>query len=663
MCGITLCYHAHGGQADERTIQRMVKSLAHRGPDALRHVMRGQLALGHARLSIVDVAEGHQPMLSDDGRFALIFNGEIYNYQNLRVELEKTGAQFNTHSDTEVVLRLFERDGLQGVTALRGMFAFAIHDQTNGDLHIARDRLGIKPLFYHWNDDTLLVGSEAKALFASGLVEAELDPNAIRAYFNYQFAVSPQTLFRGIVELPPGHTLSLSPGGEPKLNQYWDLHFPQDGEYDSLDETYWSERFASALDEAAATHMIGDVPIGTYLSGGIDSATTTYLLNTHKEKSASNQVQSYTIRFSNPANDESALAKEIADHLGVPNQTILLDDAREDGFLEEFQQCLYHLEQPQRMALDVPHFMLSGLVQDNGQKVVFTGDGADEILGGYDCYRQDAIREWGNQQKNSRQRRRYYLNEYRDSFAEAHMRFLFEQHRPKRQRAVIRQFGCYPAWHDFWHILDDISAPLFGEALQAEDDHRMDSQVERMRSNIEGLHPLNQSLYIETKTRLPGWILWKNDRLSMAHSVEARVPFMDHPLVELAAQIPPGLKLNGMDEKYILRKVMMPHMPEHPTLFKKRAFYTPIRDWFFTAERQADLQRFLSPQALEKTGFFRADIVATYLQEIAEVEKVDTMDEYYRVMKLEWVLLMVLSVQILHYLFVEQQAPCFQVDA
>lgn len=662
MCGITLCYYADGRQADEAIIQRMVKSLAHRGPDALTHIMRGPVSLGHTRLSIVDIAEGNQPMLSDDERFALVFNGEIYNYQQLRAELEKDGVQFKTHSDTEVVLRLFERDGVACVTSLRGMFAFAVHDQTNGHLHLVRDRLGIKPLFYHWNGDTLLAASEAKALFASGHIDAQLDPSAIRAYFRYQFAVSPQTLFRGIVELPPGHTLLLVPDGEPQLKQYWDLSFPQDGEYESLDATVWSKRFLDALDDAAGTHMIGDVPIGSYLSGGIDSATTTYLLNAHTPTSETNKVQSYTIRFSNPANDESALAKDIADHLGVPNETILLDDEREEGFLAEFQQCLYHLEQPQRMALDVPHFMLSDLVQRNGQKVVFTGDGADEILGGYDCYRQDAMRIWGNQQKNSRQRRRYYLNEYCQDFSEAHVRFLFEQHRSKKQRAVIRQFACYPAWNDFWHILDDISDPLFSDVLRTEDDTAMNTLTENMRPTIEGLHPLNQSLYIETKTRLPGWILWKSDRLSMAHSIEARVPFMDHPLVELAARIPPGLKLNGMNEKYILRKTMMPHLPEHPTQYKKRAFYTPIRDWFFTAERQPELDKYLSPQALQKTGYFCENTVALYLQQICEVTQVETMDEYYALMKLEWILLMVLSVQILHCLFVEREAACFNLN-
>jgi len=527
---------------------------------------------------------------------------------------------------------------------------------------LARDRLGIKPLFYHWNGDTLLAGSEIKALFASGAVQPELDPAVIRAYFLYQFAVSPQTPFRGVLELPPGHTMSVSPNGEPVLQQYWDLEFPREGDYESLDEDQWLTRFGDALDDAAGSHMIGDVPIGAYLSGGIDSATTTHLLTQHAAQSATNTVQSYTIGFDNPDSDESILAKQIAEHLGVPNQTINVGKQSGEELLSILRECIYHLEQPQRIALDVPMFMLSKQVQGHGQKVVFSGDGADEIFGGYDCFRQDAMRIWGNQQKNSRQRKRFYLNEYGKEFAEEHVRFLFECHKPKRQRAVNRQFGCYPAWHDFWHILDDVSDALFTDSLQNADDEAINLAAENMRSKVEGLHPLNQSLYIETKTRLPGWILWKNDRLSMAHSVEARVPFMDHPLVELTARIPPGLKLNGMDEKYLLRKLMMPHLPEHPTAYKKRAFYTPIREWFFIDERQKLLSPYLSKQALEKAGFFRPAVVQAYLKAVNAYGQPQDMSQYYAVMKMEWILLLVLSIQMLHQLYVERQAACFHLE-
>lgn len=662
MCGISLIYHRDGKPAAASMIQRMVKSIAHRGPDALTQVERGPVALGHARLSIVDIAGGTQPMLSDDGRLALVFNGEIYNYLALRGTLESKGVVFKTRSDTEVLLRLFEHEGINCLLKLRGMFAFAIHDQLSGEVVLARDRLGIKPLFYHLNEHSLLAGSEMKALFASGILAPELDHAAIRGYFQYQFSVNPQTPFRGIKELPPGYTLTIKANSEPQLQQYWNLQFPRDGEYESLDEDLWLGRLGDAMDDAAGSHMIGDVPIGAYLSGGIDSAATTHLLNKHNAAQSipSSHLQSYTIGFEDPENDESVLAKDIANHLGVPNEKINVDEQTGDALLDKLQQCIYHLEQPQRLAVDVPHFMLSELVQNNGQKVVFTGDGSDEIFGGYDCFRQDAMRIWGNQQKNSRQRKRYYLNEYSNDFSRQHVRYLFDRHKPKQQRRVIRKFGCYPAWFDMWNILEDVAEPLFAESLQDVGDEVMAVAAEDMRSHIEGLHPLNQSIYIETKTRLPGWILWKSDRLSMAHSVEARVPFMDHPLVELAARIPPGLKLNGMDEKYLLRKLMMPRLPEHPTYFKKRAFYTPIREWFFTPERQAALSPYLSKEALIKVGLFRPEMVSAYMEKVNMYGQPQNMNEYYIVMKMEWVLLLVLSIQMLHSLFVERKAACFQ---
>jgi len=633
----------------------MVNSLKHRGPDDLKQVARGEVALGHARLSIVDIKGGIQPMLSDDGRFALVFNGEIYNFESLRTKLESEGVNFKTASDTEVVLRLFEREGIDCLPLLRGMFAFAVHDKQSGKVYLARDRLCIKPLFYHWDGKTFVAGSEIKSLFASGLVEPRLDPVAIRNYFLYQFAVSPNTVFDDVYELPPGYYMVLSPQQGPQCIQYWDIQYPQDGEYESLEEKYWITKFSDALDNAGDSHTIGDVPIGAYLSGGIDSAATTRLLS----QFSADKIQSYTIKFTDKYHDESELARQIAEHLDVPNKTITMDDHREEGYVSELLECIYHLEQPQRMALDIPYFLLSGLVQSDNKKVVYTGDGSDEIFGGYDCYRQDYIRYWGNQKKNSRVRRQYYLNDYRNDFAESQMRMLFDLHRPKRQRATIRKYGCYPAWFDFWHHLDDVSEPLFDDLLINADQDQLEDSLENIRGKIRGLHMLNQSLYYETKTRLPGWILWKSDRMTMAHSVEARVPFMDHPLVEVAAAVPPGLKLNGMDEKYLLRKLMMPHMPQHPTYFKKRAFYTPIREWLFASDKQQSLLPYISEQALQKTGFFRPETVSLYLEEINRFGQPQNMEQYYYVMKREWALMLVLTVQMLHHLFVERRAPCF----
>ena len=658
MCGISLIYHANGKTAERQKIVRMNQSLLHRGPDANGVMMRQNAALGHTRLSIVDLNTGAQPMATSDDRFAIVFNGEIYNYRELRVDLEQDGIRFHTHTDTEVVLQLFRNQGSACIRRLRGMFSFAIHDAQTGELFVVRDRLGIKPLYYHWDGHTLVAGSEIKAIFSSGLVTPKFNPASIKNYFSYQFSISPHTPFDSIYELPPGHQLTLRSGGSPELRCYWNIEFPTDDEYESLDEDFWTMKFNDALEEAARTHTIGDVPIGSYLSGGIDSSAMTWLLT----QQYSQPVQTFSIHFTNPSTDESEIYRKTAEHLGVRNMELVMEDNRPEGYLTDLERCIYHLEQPQRMAVDIPHFLLSGLVQKNQYKVVYTGDGADEIMGGYDCYRQDYMRYWGNQIDNPWKRNLHYLSEYTNYFSEHYIHLLMRLHKPRYQQETIAKYSCYPAWFDFWHITEELLPGLFNEDFEqaTRDNTQLDELVEEMRPHLQGRHMLNQSLYIETKTRLPGWILWKSDRLSMAHSVEARVPFMDHSLVELAARTPPGLKLNGMNEKYILKKIANPHLPEHPSEYKKRAFYTPIREWFFTIDKVGELNKYLSREALDKTGIFNTARVSELYQRILQCDTPTDMNTYYRVMQLEWILMLVLTVQIMHHQFIEQQAECFQ---
>ena len=370
----------------------MSHALGHRGPDAQDILLRTGVGLGHTRLSIVDIAGGAQPMQTADAKLALVFNGEIYNYRKLRRSLIADGVCLRTQSDTEVVLELYRCDGAAAVQQLRGMFAFIIHDAESGRLFIARDRFGIKPLFYHWDDHTLVAASEMKALFASGHVSPQLCAGSIANYFTYQFSISPHTPFTGVYELPPGHTLTLEGGNAPRIERNWDLAFPREHEYESLDEDYWLTRFGDALNDAVQTHTIGEVVIGAYLSGGIDSCTITRLLADHYPQ----PLQTFSIGFNNPDYDESAEYRAVAAHFGVANAELMLADARPQGYLDDLIGALYHLEQPQRMAVDIPHYLLSGLVRGAGYKVVYTGDGADEILAGYDCFRQDYMRVWSN---------------------------------------------------------------------------------------------------------------------------------------------------------------------------------------------------------------------------------------------------------------------------
>ncbi len=685
MCGISLVYHCEGQRVDEAMLRRMILAIKHRGPDADGIFVNKHAGLGHTRLSIVDVNGGTQPMLSQNKRYVITYNGEIYNFKDLRESLEKQGIEFESRCDTEVILALYQELGADCVKQLRGMFSFAILDIQSGKLFIARDRLGIKPLFYHWTGKTLLAASEIKSLFASKLLTPVINKQSIRNHFTYQFSVSPFTMFENVLELPPGHTLTIVQGGEPEIKEYWDLEFPEEcleeqlpsllseqlqeqGEYlidenfqeqsEGKEEQEWIQKFEEKFNDAAKTHTIGDVPIGTYLSGGIDSSATTLLLKKHYPS----LPKSFSIHFINPNSDESYAYRPVANHLGVPNSELIIDDKREEGYLGVFAACLYHLEQPQRMAVDIPHFLLSDFVRQENCKVVYTGDGADEIFGGYDCFRQDSMRCWGNDLQNEEARANQYLGEYSKYFAKQYMQLLLGLHEPEKQENVYAEFGTYPAWYDFWQILKECSEEIFTDSFlnETNNDSQMPELVAKMKPKINNRHPLNQSLYMETKTRLPGWILWKSDRLSMAHSVEARVPFMDHPLVEFSANMPCYLKLNGMDEKYVLKMMVKAALPEIPGEYKKRAFYTPIREWFFSNDDQTELQQYLSVDALQEVGFFKPNAVQKIIKRLAESPAELDLNSNYDVTKDEWLFMLVLSTQMLHSQFVKQSAPCFQ---
>ena len=655
MCGIAAVLYHDGTPADAWRARAMHAALRHRGPDAAGVASRGAIALAHARLSIVDREGGSQPMQSDDGRFAITYNGEVYNYLDLRAALATRGAVFRTRSDTEVVLHAYREFGTLAVAKLRGMFAFAIHDRESNELFVARDRLGIKPLYYYNDERVFIVASEMKAIFATGLVQPALNRESIKNYFTYQFAVTPFTPFAGIYELPAAHTLRIAPGGVPRIERYWDVAFPRAGDYESADEGYWTRAFGDALQQAVANHAIGDVDIGAYLSGGIDSCSITRLLADIRTP-----VQTFSIGFDNANYDESPAYRAIAAHIGVPNTELRLSDTRPDGYLADLVQCIYHLEQPQRMAVDIPHFLLSQRVRAQGYKVVYTGDGADEILAGYDCFRQDRMRTDSNGLFRSALRRWRYLRQYTRYFSRDFMKMLLTLHARSAQRQTIDRFGFYPAWHDFWQITRKTSAGIMRDHDAIDGEAQMDALAATMRSNLVGRDALNQSLYFELRTRLPGWILWKSDRLSMAHGVEARVPFLDHPLVELSARMPPWLKLNGLDEKYVLKRCIAPRLPPQPTAYKKRGFYTPIGAWFFGPERAAGLEPYLGRDALRRADLFDPARVEALQRSVGAGTKPNDMQQHYRLMQREWVLFTVLTTQILHHLYVERTAPTFR---
>jgi asparagine synthase (glutamine-hydrolysing) len=648
MCGIAVILNHDGSTPAVWRVRAMQRALNHRGPDATGVLSSAPVALAHTRLSIVDIVGGIQPMQTADGQVAISYNGELYNFHALRALLSARGAAFQTQSDTEVVLNAYREFGAKSLARLRGMFSFAIHDRSAGELFLARDRLGIKPLYYYSDARVFVAASEIKALFASGLVGAELDRASIKNYFTYQFAISPHTPFTRIHELPPAHSLRIAPGRAPRLERYWDVDFPQAGDYESMEDGYWTKCFTDALQDAVASHTTGDVAIGAYLSGGIDSCAITRLLADIQPR-----VQTFSIGFESADYDESSQYRAVAQSFGVANTELRLHDERPQGYLDDLVQCIYHLEQPQRMAVDVPHYLLSGLVRDHHHKVVYTGDGADEVLAGYDCFRQDKMRLWSNGALRRLLRPWRYLHRYTRHFPVDHMQLLLALHGRGAQQQTLERFGFYPAWHDFWQITRTDRSGIMRDDAAIDGEAHMDALVASLQPQLAGRDALNQSLYFEMKTRLPGWILWKSDRLSMAHGVEARVPFLDHPLVELLARMPPHMKLNGLDEKHVLKRCMTPRLPEMPHAYKKRGFYTPISAWFFTPERMAALQPYLSRESLIKADLFDPDRVEALQRQLQDRAKPADMNAQYRCTQLEWTLFTVLTTQILHRQYVE----------
>jgi len=660
MCGLSIVFYPDGFSPPREIIDRMNKSLEHRGPDAKNVIVRKGIGLGHTRLSIVDHKKGQQPMLSQDNRFCIVFNGEIYNYKELRENLLKQGIKSVTESDTEVILLLYHLYGKDCLKYIQGMFSFVIHDKLNEEVFIARDRLGIKPLFYYYDNHVLVVASEIKAIFASGLVEPKFSMASIKNYFRYQFSISPNTLFESIKELEPGHYIALSANIQLTDVCYWDIDFPKESEIESYSETQWESEFESIMEKTVENHMIGEVDIGAYLSGGIDSASIVSLLS----EKYNQKLKTFSIGFENNHLDESAEYKSISRFLNVDNEELIMQDQCNADYIGLLRDCLYHLEQPQRLAVDIPHYLLSDMVNKSNYKVVYTGDGADEVLVGYDCYRQDSMRCGSNSLWGTLTRRYKYMHKYTKYFAKDHMEMLLQLHNRKNQKKTIQKFGFYPAWYDFWSITDGLTDGMFLDDVEREasEERQIDELVHKIGNKVESRHPVHQSLYLEMKTRLPGWILWKSDRLSMAHGVEARVPFMDHRLVELLARMPADLKLKGMEEKYILKKTMSRRLPKLDNKFKKRGFYTPIREWFFTTERRELVEPYLCVASLKQSRIFNPEKITGLYEKVLKTNAPQNVNEYYQLMRLEWVLMLVLTIQILHEQYVGKSAICFDMS-
>ncbi len=609
MCGIA-GYFGRPPAREDDLLRRMIGAIAHRGPDERGIHVANAAGVAHARLSIIDLSSGQQPMASADGMLWLTFNGEIFNYVELREEMIARGRTFRTSSDTEVILQLYDELGEACVDRMNGDFAFAIYDGRRDSLFLARDRMGVRPLFYAERDGCLYFGSEVKALLEAPGMTAELDPVALDQIFTFWFPLAPRTAFRDVRELPPAHTLTVTRHRKPALRRYWSLSYPDaddPGAWDRRDEREIAEELRALLTDAARIRLRSDMPVGSYLSGGLDSSVVTAIA----KDLVPGRLSTFSVTFDAPEYDESREQAEMVAALGTEHRSVRVSAA---DIADAFPAVIGATERPILRTAPAPLFTLSKLVRDSGFKVVLTGEGADEVFGGYDIFKEAKVRRFLSRQPESRIRplllqRLYPYLPRLQSQSPAFLRSFFGQDAGATADSLYSHLPRFRT---------TAGAKVFFSGDVRREVHGYDALAE-MRESLPAAfarwHPLNQAQYLETRFLLPGYILSsQGDRMAMAHAVEGRFPFLDHRLVEFAAKIPPRLKLRGLREKHILREATRGLVPEAINHRTKQPYRAPETLPFVAADAPGYVGAALSRGAIAGAGMFDPGAVDKLLQ-------------------------------------------------
>ncbi len=590
----------------EHLLSSMADAIAHRGPDGRGIYSAPGIGLSHVRLSIVGLEDGHQPMATNDGNFVIAFNGEIFNYLELRKDLEARGCKFRTSSDTEVLLQLYAHFGEACLDRLNGDFAFAIWDERRKRMLIARDRMGVRPLFYSRHRGAIFFASEAKALLAVPGIEAELDPVALDQIFTLWAPIAPRTVFKGISELEPGAVLIIQ-DGRIRTKHYWQLTYPDLADLrPQEDHREREEELRSLLLDATRLRMRADVPVGSYLSGGLDSS----LIVALAAPMASDGLNTFSVTFESAEHDEGFFQRQVAEALGTNHQSITCGSS---AIADAFPDVIRFSERPVLRTAPAPLFHLSGLVRRAGMKVVLTGEGADEVFAGYDIFRESRVRRFCARQPTSRIRPHLFrkLYPYLPGLKQQSPEYLAAffgagkdtpqdplfSHRPRfRSTAAAKIFYS-----------DDLRTRLSGYDAAEELASRLPPEFGRW-------HPLHQAQYLEARFLLPGYILSsQGDRMAMAHGVEGRFPFLDHRLVEFANSLHPEAKLNGLEEKHILRRIAKDLLPGDVARRPKQPYRAPDSSSFFEPE-PAYARKLLEVEQIEAGGLFNPTAVAKLRQ-------------------------------------------------
>jgi len=599
MCGIVGMFGPEEAMTPERrlgVVAQMCQVIEHRGPDDDGFHIDGGLALGMRRLSIIDLFTGRQPISNEDDSIWIVFNGEIYNFKELRDDLISRGHVFQTGTDTEAIVHLYEDEGERCVERLRGMFAFAIWDKRERKLFIARDRVGVKPLHYCLAGETLIFASEIKSILQHPAVSREVNLEAISDFLTFGYVPDPASAFRGIFKLEPGHTLTFK-DGRLTTRGYWDFNYHQNGEDGPpREETYYTQRIRELIAESVKLRLISDVPLGAFLSGGIDSSTVVAMM----AREMNMPVKTFSIGFTESSFDELHYARITAKYFNTEHHEFIVTP----DVCKIVEEIIWHHDEPFADVSSIPTYIVSKMAREH-VTVILSGDGGDELFGGYDRYLVDRKRE---------------VFERIPSFLRRN--FMLRASRAIPRATYGKNFLRNAALDPDARYVDSIS--YFDEELKRNllsswvrgSLNGRDSSAAFRRLLAEPRSPerLDHLLYLDSKTYLPGDILTKVDRMSMAHSIEAREPLLDHKLIEFVQSVPASLKLRGSVSKHVLKSAVRGLIPNEIVDRQKQGFGVPIRSWFNNELREL-LYDTLTDSRTRQRGYFNQKAVEEILDE------------------------------------------------
>jgi asparagine synthase (glutamine-hydrolysing) len=639
MCGIAGILGPSTGGPDQ--IKRMLSALHHRGPDESGIYVDPHITLGHTRLSIVGLGDGTQPISNEDETLWVVYNGEIFNFPELRSELEKKGHIFRSQTDTEALVHLYEDFGPDFLHLINGQFAFAIWNCKKRELFLARDRVGIRPLFYWRRNETFIFASEIKALFQSPEVPREIDLKALHQVFTFWTTLPPRTMFRDIHDLPPGHYMVVNKDGE-EIQRFWDIPYysPADRWQGSLGAA--TEKLRELLIDAVRIRLRADVPVGAYLSGGLDSSIIASLI----ANNFNNNLRTFSLGFQDESFDESAYQRELVNHLGTNHRHIHVSS---EMIRQTFRDVVWHCEKPVLRTAPAPMFMLSGLVRENQFKVVLTGEGADELFGGYNIFKEAKIRRFWGRSPDS---------QYRPLLLERLYPYIFKN--PTRGRSYLQKFFAVSP--------RDLDDPLFSHRIRwentgknrlfysAEVQQSLDGydlyteMTERLPADFSNRDHLAQAQYLEMDIFLSNYLLSsQGDRVAMGNSLELRLPFLDYRVIDFAMQLPPSWKLHVLNEKFILKKAFSDLVPAAILKRPKQPYRAPIRE-VFLGDRDSCVDDMLSENYLKRSGLFDTGKTGHLLDKFRRSEQFGTSETQ------NMALVGILSTQLLYNQFIDDFA-------